>query len=95
MPIFANLVPKPMPILSDDPTSTPRDKLAVLQSSDEWTAATGYPGPSWPATDEVYNAFIVTDMMAKAATGSMSAEDSVKWAQQQCEAIFEKWLQKS
>jgi hypothetical protein len=25
----------------------------------------------------------------------MSAEDSVKWATQQCETIFEKWLQKS
>ena len=95
MPVFANLVPKPMPILSNDPTSTPNDKLAVLQTSDEWTAATGYPGPAWPATDEVYNNFIVTDMMAKAATGAMSAEDSVKWAHQQCEAIFEKWLQKS
>ena len=30
-PCFANLVPKPMPILSDDPTSTPHDKLAILQ----------------------------------------------------------------
>jgi len=29
--------------------------------------------------------------MAKAATGSMTAEDSVKWATQQCEAIFSKW----
>jgi multiple sugar transport system substrate-binding protein len=95
MPIFANLVPKPMPILSDDPTSTPHDKLALLQNSDQWTAATGYPGPSWPATDEIYNSFIITDMMAKAATGSMSAEDSVKWAAQQCEAILDKWLHKS
>ena len=95
MPIFANIVPKPMPILSDDPTSTPRDKLAVLQSSDEWTAATGYPGPAWPATDEIYNNFIVSDMMAKAATAAMSAEDSVKWATQQCEAIIEKWLHKA
>ena len=31
MPVFANIVPKPMPILSDDPTSTPHDKLSVLQ----------------------------------------------------------------
>ena len=30
-PCFANLVPKPMPILSNDPTSTPHDKLAILQ----------------------------------------------------------------
>ena len=39
--------------------------------------------------------FIITDMMAKAATGTMSAEDSVKWAAQQCEDIFQKWSQKS
>jgi multiple sugar transport system substrate-binding protein len=91
MPIFANIVPKPMPLLSDDPTSTPRDKLAVLQTSDEWSAVPGYPGPAWPATDEIYNNFVICDMMAKAATGAMTAEESVKWATQQCEAIFKKW----
>jgi len=94
MPIFPNLVPKPMPILSDDPTSTPHDKLAILQGSDEWTAGTGYPGPSWPATDEIYNNFVIADMMAKAATGQMTAEESVKWATQQCQTIFDKWLRK-
>jgi multiple sugar transport system substrate-binding protein len=95
MPIFANIVPKPMPLLSDDPTSTPHDKLAILQTSDEWSAVAGYPGPAWPATDEVYNDFIICDMMAKAATGSMSAEDSVKWAAQQCVSIFNKWQRKA
>jgi len=94
-PCFANLVPKPMPILSDDPTSTPRDKLAILQDSEAWSASPGYPGPSWPAVDEVYNDFVICDMMAKAATGQMSAEDSVKWATQQCEAIYKKWLEKA
>ena len=72
-PCFANLVPKPMPILSNDPTSTPNDKLAVLQGSEEWSASPGYPGPSWPAVDEVYNDFVICDMMAKAATGAMTA----------------------
>jgi multiple sugar transport system substrate-binding protein len=91
-PCFASLVPKPMPILSNDPTSTPNDKLAVLQDSADWSAAPGYPGPSWPAVDEVYNDFIICDMMAKAAVGQMSAEDSVKWATQQSEAIYKKWL---
>ena len=95
MPIFANIVPKPMPLLSDDPTSTPRDKLSVLQTSDEWSAAPGYPGPAWPATDEVYNNFVICDMMAKAATGAMTAEESVKWAAQQCKGIFDKWLHKA
>jgi multiple sugar transport system substrate-binding protein len=95
MPIFANIVPKPMPLLSDDPTSTPRDKLAILQTSDEWSAVPGYPGPATPATDEVYNSFIICDMMAKAATGAMTAEQSVTWATQQCEAIFDKWQRKA
>ena len=47
-----------MPILSDDPTSTPRDKLAILQTSDEWSAIPGYPGPASPAMDEIYYTFI-------------------------------------
>ncbi|MGH6777593.1 MAG: hypothetical protein ACRECL_06240, partial [Bradyrhizobium sp.] len=91
MPIYADIVPKPMPILSNDPTSHPPTKLAVLQSSDEWSAATGYPGPSWAATDDVYNQFVLCDMMTKAATGAMTAEESVKWAAQQCQNIFNKW----
>lgn len=94
-PCFANLVPKPMPILSDDSTSTPRDKLKMLQGSDQWSAIPGYPGPATPATDEIYYAFIINDMMAKAATGQLSAEDSVKSATQQCEAIFKKWAGKT
>jgi len=94
-PCFANLVPKPMPILSNDPTSTPHDKLSILQESDQWSAIPGYPGPATPATDEIYYAFIINDMMAKAATGQLSAEDSVKWATQQCETIFKKWAGKA
>lgn len=94
-PCFANLVPKPMPILSDDSTSTPHDKLKILQDSDQWSAIPGYPGPATPATDEIYYAFIINDMMAKAATGQLSAEDSVKSATQQCEAIFKKWAGKT
>jgi multiple sugar transport system substrate-binding protein len=95
MPIFANIVPKPMPLLSDDPTSTPHDKLAVLQDSDEWSAAPGYPGPAWPATDEVYNNFVIGDMMTRAATGEMTPEQSVKSAAQQCQSIFDKWLHRA
>jgi multiple sugar transport system substrate-binding protein len=91
MPIYANIVPKPMPILSDDPTSHPPTKLAILQTSDEWSAVAGYPGPAWAATDEVYNDFIICDMMTKAATGQMTPEEAVKWATNQTDAIFKKW----
>jgi hypothetical protein len=34
-------------------------------------------------------------MMAKAATGQMSAEDAVKVATKQCETIFKKWVGKA
>jgi multiple sugar transport system substrate-binding protein len=94
-PCFAGLVPKPMPILANDSTSTPHDKLAILQDSDKWSAIPGYPGPATPAMDEIYYAFIINDMMAKAATGQLSAEDSVKWATGQCEAILKKWAGKA
>ena len=94
-PCFAGLVPKPMPILSDDATSTPKDKLKILQDSDKWSAIPGYPGPATPAMDEIYYAFIINDMMAKTATSQLSAEDSVKWATQQCEGIFKKWADKA
>jgi multiple sugar transport system substrate-binding protein len=91
MPIYANIVPKPMPILSNDPTSHPNDKLAILQTSDEWSAVAGWPGPAWAATDEVYNDFVLCDMMTKAATGTMTPEEAVKWATQQTQLIFKKW----
>jgi len=94
-PCFAGLVPRPMPILSNDPTSTPHDKLSILQDSDQWSAIPGYPGPATPAMDEIYYAFIINDMMAKAATGQASAEDSVKAAAQACERIMKKWARKT
>ena len=93
-PCFDGLVPKPMPILSNDPTSHPHDKLAILQSSGDWSALPGYPGPATPAMDEINYAFIIPDMMAKAATGALSPEASVKWAAQRCEAIMKKWQRK-
>ena len=91
MPVYKNIVPEPMPILSNDPTSHPPTKLAILQDSDEWSAATGWPGPAWAATDEVYNDFVICDMMTKAATGAMAPEEAVKWATNETKLIFKKW----
>lgn len=91
MPIYANIVPKPMPILSNDPTSHPPTKLAITETSDEWCAVSGYPGPAWAATDEVYNDFVLCDMMTKAAIGQMTPEEAVKWATNETTLIFKKW----
>jgi multiple sugar transport system substrate-binding protein len=91
MPIYANIVPKPMPILDNDPTSHPPTKLQVTETSDEWCAVAGWPGPAWAATDEVYNDFVINDMMTKAATGAMTPEQAVKWATNEVNLIFRKW----
>ena len=90
-PVFERIVPKPMPILSDDPTSHPRDKLKVLETTDEWHDIYGYPGPDTPAIDEVANNYIIPDMMANAATGKMTPEEAMKWADTEIKAIFAKW----
>jgi multiple sugar transport system substrate-binding protein len=94
-PLFENLVPKPQPIFSNDPTSHPPDKLKVLETADEWCVVFGYPGPSGPAPDEVADNFIIPDMMANAATGKMTPEDSVKWAKKEIDLIYKKWANHS
>jgi multiple sugar transport system substrate-binding protein len=91
-PLFADIVPKPMPILSNDPTSRPPDKLRVLETVNEWHAAYGYPGPAGPASDEVADNFIIVDMMAKAATDQATPEEAVAWATKEVELIYKKWV---
>jgi multiple sugar transport system substrate-binding protein len=85
-------MPKPMPILSNDPTSHPADKLSVLQTAGEWHATYGYPGPAGPASDEVADNFVICDMMAKAATDKATPEEAVTWATKEVELIYKKWL---
>jgi multiple sugar transport system substrate-binding protein len=81
-----------MPILSNDPSSHPPDKLRILQTVDEWHAVYGYPGPAGPAPDGVANAYIIPDMMAAAATGKMTPEEAVAWADKQIHGIYRKWV---
>jgi len=90
-PVFDHVVKTPMPILSDDPTSHPRDKLKVLETANEWTAALGWPGPGNPASDEIQNNYVLPDMMAQAASGKMTPEEAMEYAVKQCEAIYKKW----
>jgi len=90
-PMIPGLVPPPMPFFSNDPTSHPNDKLKVLETAIEWNDIYGYPGPDTPAVDEVANNFIIPDMMANAATGKMTPEEAMKWAEKEITAIYAKW----
>jgi multiple sugar transport system substrate-binding protein len=91
-PVFPSVVPQPMPILSNDPSSHPPDKLEILQSAGEWHAAFGYPGPAGPAADEVAYRFVIPDMIAAAATDKMTPEEAVAWADKQVRAVYKKWV---
>jgi multiple sugar transport system substrate-binding protein len=90
-PMIPGVVPPPMPFFSNDPTSHPNDKLKVLETAIEWNDIYGYPGPDTAAIDEVANNFIIVDMMANAATGKMTPEDAMKWAEKEISAVFAKW----
>ena len=91
MPMNPGWVPTPMPILSNDPKSTPTDKLAVVQTAAEWSVGFEYPGANSPAMGEVISTFVVPDMIAQAATDKMTPEDAVKWADTQVQRIVKKW----
>src|SRR5262245_25643336 len=91
-PLFADLVPRPMPILPNDPARDPPDKVSVLQTANDWHATYGYPGPAGPASDEVADSFIIIDMMAKAATDKATPEEAVAWATKEVELIYKKWV---
>jgi multiple sugar transport system substrate-binding protein len=91
MPMNPGWVPEPMPILSNDPTNNPADKLAVVQTAPEWSVGFEYPGPNSPAMGEVIATFVIPDMIAQAATDQLTPEEAVAWAEEQVTRIVKKW----
>ena len=71
--------------------SNPADKLAVLKDAGLWSTNIGHPGSANAAVDEVFRAFIIPDMFAKAARGEMTTIEAVSWAESETVPIFEKW----
>lgn len=69
-------------------------KLAMLTSATEWTTNLGHPGYSNPAVGEVFNTFILPNMMAKAARGDLSPEQAVDQAAKQASAIYSRWRER-
>ncbi|MGH9117455.1 MAG: ABC transporter substrate-binding protein [Acidimicrobiales bacterium] len=93
-PAFVDRVPNLNAWLAEDPFgANPPDKLALLNIDDalQWTANIGHPGPANPAVGEVFNTFVVSNMMAKAARGEATPEQAVQDAEREIETIFEKW----
>ncbi len=91
-PAWSSTVPELSEWLTDDPfESVPPDKLAVLETANDWTTNLGHPGPANAAMGEIFNLPILPNMMARAAQGQQTAEESVAQAEEEIIAIFEKW----
>jgi multiple sugar transport system substrate-binding protein len=74
--------------------STPPDKLALLAKALPWSTNLGYPGYGNPAEGEIFDTYVITDMFAKAATGTLSPKDALAEANTRTRQIFDKWRQK-
>ncbi len=94
-PSWPSLAPKLGDWLADDPFgSKPSDKLAFLgdvETSAEWSASIGHPGPSSPAIGEVLGTYAIPNMFADAVRGNASPKESIRTAHRECERIFARW----
>lgn len=94
-PSWSSLAPDLGDWLAEDPFgSKPSDKLAFLgdvDTSAEWSASIGHPGPSSPAIGEILGTYVIPNMFARAVRGNMTPEQSVQRAHAECERIFANW----
>jgi multiple sugar transport system substrate-binding protein len=93
-PAFVDRVPDLDAWLGNDPFGAdPPDKLGFLSISDalEWTTNIGHPGPANPAEGEIFNTYVISDMMARAARGEATPDQAVADAERQVNTIFDKW----
>ncbi len=91
-PAFAERVPELDTWLGDDPFgSQPADKLSVLTTAVDWCTNVGHPGYASPAIGEVFNTFIIPNMLGRAVQGDQSPQESVAQAEQEITQIFDNW----
>lgn len=93
-PAFKDRVPHLDDWVATDPFgSHPTNKLALLKFEDAvtWTTNIGHPGPANTAIGEVFNTYVLPNMMAKAARGDMTPAAAVADAEKQVKTIFDKW----
>jgi multiple sugar transport system substrate-binding protein len=91
-PAWPSTVPDLEGWLDADPYgSEPADKLSLLKTANDWTTNLGHPGPANAAMGEIFALPILPNMMARAAQGQQTPEESVAQAEQEIVAIFDKW----
>jgi multiple sugar transport system substrate-binding protein len=88
LPSFPGAVPDMAGLVAQDP------KYAVLADAASWSTNLGHPGYASAAMDEALNQFIVPDMFAAAARGTLSAEEAAQRAEAQLQPIFDRWRER-
>lgn len=92
LPAWPALVPQLSGWLRNDPFgANPKDKLALLKDSVNWTTNIGYPGPANPAEGQIMAEYLIPLMFARAARGEMSPQDAVLDTEQKIKRIFRAW----
>jgi multiple sugar transport system substrate-binding protein len=69
-------------------------KLLALRNAVEWTTNVGHPGVTNPAIAEVFNTFVIPNMMARAVRGEQSSENSVRRAAEEARRVFDQWRER-
>jgi len=89
-PCFAATVPDLAQQIASDAKADPRDKYKVLGTALEWSTNIGFPGYATAAIDEVFNAFTIPTMFARAARDEATPQEAVRIAQAEITRIFDR-----
>jgi ABC-type glycerol-3-phosphate transport system substrate-binding protein len=94
-PAFPDTVPQLDGWLDNDPFgSQPANKLAFLKDAESWSTTIGHPGPANAAIGEIFDTFVLPQMMARAARGEMSPRDAVADAESRIRPIYQRWRER-
>ena len=81
--------------LNDDPFSVGEsERLSILTDAGDTYVNLGYPGYANPAISQVFDEKLITQMVQRVVVGEMSAEESVRIADERAKEIFEIWREK-
>jgi multiple sugar transport system substrate-binding protein len=73
-------------------THKPKGKYTVLATiAEKYTTNAGHPGFANAAIGEIFDSFLIPQMVAQVAQGKLSAQDAAKAADGQFKGIFSKW----
>ena len=93
-PCFAKTVPYLKKLVAYDKKAQPPYKYKVLEDVLNWNTNIGYPGYVNAAISETFNAWVISTMFSRAASGKLSPEDALKAADKKVQIVFKKWRAK-